>query len=108
MQRELFKVSPATLEYETSTNKRQIELHKKFFIENCPKGCDKCGRKSLLTLDHIVPFSVLTDMGFNPKLFYDEENLRILCRPCNVLKGNHLDFSTSKTKQLLIKYLRCL
>lgn len=67
--------------------------------------CDKCGRDYNLTIDHIVPMFFLKDAGFDFEQFYDEENLRLLCKPCNALKNNHLDFSTPKTKQIIRKYL---
>lgn len=67
--------------------------------------CDKCGKNYNLTIDHIVPMFFLKDAGFDFEQFYDEENLRLLCKPCNALKNNHLDFSTPRTKQIIRKYL---
>lgn len=70
--------------------------------------CEKCGRKDNLTLDHIIPLEMLMSFGMNYEQQYAEENLRILCRTCNHFKGRQFDFSTPKTKELLLKYLEKL
>jgi 5-methylcytosine-specific restriction endonuclease McrA len=68
--------------------------------------CEKCGgRNGGLTVDHIIPNSILKDFGVDPELHYDERNLRLLCKCCNSLKSNHLDFSDDRTKPLLLELL---
>lgn len=42
--------------------------------------CSECGTQDDLTVDHVIP---LADGG-DP---YDENNLDVLCRPCNSRKG---------------------
>lgn len=98
------EISKKASDYELQAHREQIALHQKFLSE--AKECEKCKRKSLFSVDHIIPLKLLADFGFNINLFYDKEDLRILCQPCNYLKSDHLDFSTLKTKILLLKYLR--
>lgn len=70
--------------------------------------CQTCGRKENLTLDHIIPLLILKDFGFDPKKFFDKDDMRLLCRPCNQLKSNHLDFNDPRTEKLLLKYIELL
>ena len=73
------------------------------------KKCYKCGREEWLTIDHIVPVSILRDMGVSELETYDdEENLRILCKMCNGFKANRLDFSDPRTKRVLMRVLEKL
>jgi len=37
--------------------------------------------------------------------YADPENLVILCKPCNSLKANRLDFSDPRTKNVLMRLL---
>lgn len=67
--------------------------------------CNRCRRARELTLDHIVPQQILLMFGFDIERMWDEENYQVLCRFCNVFKGNRLDFNNPKTKPLLLKYL---
>lgn len=67
--------------------------------------CEKCSRSKNLTLDHIIPRDILKSFGIEPEYYFWEENLRVLCRLCNMFKANKLDFSTPKTKELLQKLL---
>lgn len=67
--------------------------------------CEKCQRKNNLSIDHIVPFTLLEQFGLNAEYFIDEENFAVLCRGCNGLKSARLDFSNPKTKPLLQKYV---
>ncbi len=69
-------------------------------------SCERCARQDQQTIDHIIPLKILADMGADIKRFWDPEDLRILCRSCNHVKGDHLDFANHKTKELLIKYLK--
>ena len=67
--------------------------------------CCKCPRTENLTLDHIVPQSILTSFGIDIDTEVVEDNYQILCRPCNTFKANRLDFSTPKTKEVILKLL---
>ena len=73
------------------------------------KQCRRCPRTEWLTLDHVVPLSVLKDMGISERESYsDEENLQILCKICNQYKGDRLDFADPRTKTLLLRYISAL
>ena len=76
-----------------------------FFERNKDKGCSNCTNKKNLTIDHIIPQSILKNLNIDPMKTYDEDNLQILCFACNIMKGQQLDFSIPKTKILLWKYL---
>lgn len=66
--------------------------------------CRKCGRETLLTIDHIIPKILLRSfMDIEVEIFL--ENYQVLCRPCNQLKSGQLDFSIPETKQLLLRLL---
>lgn len=80
----------------------------KELIEKRENLCERCGRKEMLTVDHIVPISLLQRMGLTVEECYQEELLSLLCRPCNQLKSNNLDFSDKRTKVILLKYLENL
>ena len=67
--------------------------------------CAKCGRPDMLSLDHIVPDSLLKQFGIDIKRTFWAENIQILCRPCNSFKGNQLDFSVKSTTSLLKKLI---
>ena len=89
--------------------KKKAKIAKKILEDLIKKNgakCDSCSRDKWLTVEHIIPVSILKDMGFSTEEMYeDNENLRILCRICNAQKGGHLDFNDSRTKKLLLKYL---
>lgn len=73
------------------------------------KKCFKCGRTEWLTIDHIVPVSILRDMGVpEAETYADKENLRLLCKPCNSFKAGRLDFSDPRTKRVLMRVLEKL
>ncbi len=91
-------------EFYKKHHREQIACHQDYFAKTAKK-CGKCPRKNMLSVDHIIPLRILASFGFKVKLFYDEENLQILCGPCNYMKTDNLDFSNPETKKLLIKYL---
>jgi hypothetical protein len=51
-------------------------------FERYDKKCMRCGSIRLLELDHIKPVSKY------PELFLCEDNMQILCKPCNQEKSN--------------------
>lgn len=65
-----------------------------------------CGesREDMLTVDHIVPKRILIDFGLTTEQMFELKLLKILCRRCNSMKADHLDFSEPRTKEIL-KYL---
>lgn len=69
--------------------------------------CEKCGiETSYLTIDHIVPVSILEMLDETGLAIYeDEQNFEFLCSPCNKFKGNKIDKRNKKTKIILEKYL---
>lgn len=82
--------------YEGSIIKKALE-------EKSP--CLRCGRTDKQTLDHLVPRSILEQFGIEWDKELLEDNYQILCRACNNLKSNHLDFSNPKTKEILLKLI---
>lgn len=89
--------------YEKITANQIFALQRKFVEE--ATECARCGRREWLSLDHIVPFSLLEQLGVDMKVDDDDENWQILCRPCNVFKANRLDFTNPKTKEILLRYI---
>jgi len=86
-----------------------IQITLEDLIKTREAKCERCGRKDILTIDHIIPMNILKLLGFTLKEMYeDTENLAILCRPCNSLKSGNLDFADERTKKLLYKYLERL
>ena len=89
----------------SKVTKAVIQREQEFLERNKSKGCFKCPLKKALTVDHIIPQSILRNLNIDPKKTYDEDNLQVLCFACNMAKGQQLDFSNPKTKVLLLKYL---
>lgn len=68
--------------------------------------CAKCGRKTdFLTVDHIIPYAFVFEMGLKDVQFEHDWNFQLLCRPCNRLKGAHFDFTDPRTIPNLKKYV---
>lgn len=91
---------------------REYRKHKMDFLaKHVQQGkCVRCGRVATeanmtLTLDHIIPEQLLAKMGIDVERYWDEDNIQVLCRICNGQKGNQLDFTHPKTKELLLRYL---
>ena len=79
--------------------------------ERIKKGegeCAKCGGKIGLTIDHIVPQSLLQQFGLDDEIYEYELNFQILCRFCNQVKQNRMDFSTNPKTLSLLKYFVAL
>jgi 5-methylcytosine-specific restriction endonuclease McrA len=86
------------------TKGNTVALEQAFFKDEA-KECEKCKRVNDLTLDHIVPKDIMFQLGIDIDRVFIEDNLRILCKLCNQFKSNKLDFSTPKTKEILLRYL---
>lgn len=69
--------------------------------------CEKCQRKvDYITVDHIIPVWLLECLdNFVEIANNDEENFRLICQPCNKLKGNLIDFTDKRTAHLILKYI---
>lgn len=63
------------------TGAEWTDLRSKVFAEH-KNECACCGSKEFLQVDHIYPVSVF------PRLSLEYSNLQILCRSCNIKKGN--------------------
>ncbi len=50
-------------------------------LQAYPPLCGRCGNKNNLEVDHVKPRSKYPDLEL------DFDNLQILCRDCNLLKG---------------------
>lgn len=64
-------------------------------------GCEICGRMFYLTVDHIIPVSLLMNMNLMEECENWEDNFRIICGACNRTKGAFLDIRNPKTYRLL-------
>lgn len=69
--------------------------------------CEMCGRiVHLLSVDHIVPSSIINSFDDTGMMQYeDEDNFQLVCLPCNKFKGGQLDKRNPKTKEILLKLL---
>lgn len=67
--------------------------------------CEKCRSESYVTVDHIIPVSLLKELGSIDGCYEDEENFQFLCVLCNTQKANRLDHLNPKTVPLLKKYV---
>ena len=78
------------------------------WLENQVKlgiGCAKCDKHTQPSLDHIIPVSILETFGVDVEHEYLPQNYQVLCRPCNIFKGDRLDFTNPKTKRILLDFL---
>lgn len=53
--------------------------------------CRKCQSKKDLTIDHIVPITILKQFLLEDEIFELESNFQILCKYCNHMKADRLD-----------------
>lgn len=70
--------------------------------------CAMCKEKKELTVDHIFPVSLMMSLGLREEVYKDEYNLELLCRTCQLLKGNNFNFHNPKTIPLIEKYIQIL
>lgn len=76
-------LTPNTVYVGGSTGRPHIPTRiRRAVMERDGRRCKECASPDDLSLDHIIPFS----LG-GPDT---EENLRVLCRPCNSRKGNRV------------------
>lgn len=70
--------------------------------------CMMCKNLAELTVDHIFPASLMMSWGLREEVYKDGDNLELLCRPCQLLKGNNFNFHNPKTIPLIEKYIQVL
>lgn len=68
------------------------------------KRCS-CGNPAN-SVDHIIPIELLKKLLLIDQALNDEENFQPLCRVCNQIKANNLDFKNPLTIPLLKKYVQ--
>lgn len=95
---------------EKKTNKQLIAIEQAIYKDllHSEGKCRKCGRTENLTLDHIVPKTILQSFGVDTFRESVKGNYQLLCKPCNTFKSGRLDFSSPETKPLLIGLLEKL
>ena len=82
---------------EGNSNTKLGELQKKLKNENgC---CVKCGKRYYLTVDHIIPQSMLEQLNLIDERYNWEDNFQVICGACNALKGGRLDLSNPKIRK---------
>lgn len=97
---------PVSKEITMKTNKKTKLYQLQQKVNNGIGECSKCKRQDHLTVDHIIPVSLLLMMGFtSEEINNDDENFDVLCRWCNKMKGAKLDHLNVKTIPLLKKYV---
>ncbi len=83
-----------------------IKNTKEILIERDGEQCQKCKRTKHLTIDHIIPSSLLLQFGISLKESFDFlDNLELLCRACNALKRDRINWLHEKSKDILIKLI---
>jgi 5-methylcytosine-specific restriction endonuclease McrA len=104
---EVVKVAKAQLNGTKMNKGQRIAIEQKIYAKLMLESgvCEKCPRTTNLTLDHIIPLSFLAQMGIDVLRDVVPDNYRILCKPCNLFKGDRLDFSTPKTKEILLRLI---
>jgi len=65
--------------------------------------CTYCRSRLDLTLDHIIPHGLCHALGLSSEV---KENYQVLCRNCNLKKGNNLKSNCPTTVRLLKKFVQ--
>lgn len=89
--------------------KNKISLAQERLKQRDGAVCRRCGSKNELTIDHIIPVSLLEFLGIKKETSYawkkHSANLQLLCRACNSLKSNRVDWSDKRSLHLLQSYI---
>ncbi len=64
-------------------------------LRKASPSCEWCGTTDALTLDHVIPVSITTELA------YAVENCRVLCKSCNGRRGN--TYTTDEARQVLTR-----
>ena len=117
---ERFTKSTKKLDFIVTYDGKRVEVNKSkkvifeiaidTLIKKDGAKCRVCGTDKNLTIDHVVPWSLVSQFtGDNDKFKYgDYDNMEILCKRCNSFKGDRLDFTNPKTKEILLKYIKII
>ena len=75
-----------------------------------PNGtCVKCGYEGRMTVDHIIPVTIIEVIDRTGRaVVNDEDNFQYLYGACNAMKSNRIDIQNPKTKELLLKYVNAI
>ena len=69
--------------------------------------CAFCGSKENLTIDHVIPRSILLRMGYIPMETWElEKNLIIVCKKCNTEKAGTICLKLKQTHNALKEILK--
>jgi 5-methylcytosine-specific restriction endonuclease McrA len=87
--------------------KKATKLHSLQELARAGGVCEKCREVCpYLTVDHIIPISILEMLDEKGDAKYEwEDNFQLLCRICNVYKANRLDKRNPKTMKLLLELI---
>jgi 5-methylcytosine-specific restriction endonuclease McrA len=84
---------------------KQADRYRKQTITEDSK-CEWCGSKENLTIEHIIPRSILLKMGYEPMETWElTKNLTIVCKVCNKEKGNSICLKMAQTHEALKEIL---
>jgi 5-methylcytosine-specific restriction endonuclease McrA len=89
---------------------QRVEKIKNELIARDGAICKKCGSIEDLSIDHIIPYSMLLMLGkcrningkIKGKLAFERLDwLELLCRKCNQKKGSTVDWDNPRSKIIL-------
>lgn len=101
-------MSRTTIDLKTYLAKKEYLVK---VLGNKCSGCSEIFENEDLTVDHILPMSLLkTYFGYTEKQTYNHKkhlvNLRLMCRRCNQIKSNSIDWSNEKIIEILNFYIK--
>jgi 5-methylcytosine-specific restriction endonuclease McrA len=94
-----------------SLEQRQLMIKQKL-IQRDGEYCQICKGTTNLTLDHIIPCAILQFLGIDRaeshKWRYHSQNFQLLCKQCNQLKRDRINWTDPRSKPLLLEYIENL
>lgn len=80
-------------------------------ISSGSEKCVRCGSHDNLTVDHIVPKSIMVNLLLGIKTeneiqFDDDGNFQFLCERCNKIKSDWLELKNPRTYEILENAIR--
>ena len=86
---------------------KKLQAHTiKEMIASGRDKCEKCGRLDMLTIDHIIPYSLLMQFGLATEETYHDKYVTVLCRICNAYKADKIDMNDRRVKPLLEELIK--